>query len=252
MSNKVKTPPTKVLKDLKDLGAATGQTVKTTEKSTDSVGKPAKVEPEDIPNNDVVEAAESVNRNATTKKPVARLDDMAPMPNPAKAKRKSPAKKKADEKPATKVEEPADATPEDETVADYIDSNKPAPPSEQTVEERIELVEEVCVTLPFIRCHVCRHLMPTLPQVLPKTYGGDGKSNYGDEFDCFDKPECPAQRLKMIFNPFSDERIGEAVEAFVDTGSMKELNSLYKEAKKISLGVYEDLHTKVRHKLAEA
>ena len=201
-------------------------------------------------------------------KKVARLDDMAPMPNPAKARRKKPKPAPAPasvtaepEQPETKEQEELDAfvpNLDDETTRQYVEANEreQAEKAEQAAkdeedkadefEEVTELKEEVVITLPLRKCNRCLHLMPTMTKKLPKELGGH---TYGHEFDCFDRLDCPARSIKLVFNPFTNERIDEVVRAFLEDSNLKPMNEMYAEAKKISVGVYEDVHEKVRQRL---
>lgn len=118
------------------------------------------------------------------------------------------------------------------------------------VDEMVE-VEEVNVEanaqipLPYRKCHVCRHLMPSLPSTLSTKFGGDGKSDFGDSFDCYTEEQCPARFIQLIYFPFSDDKIAKAVEEFLNDGDLTRINEMYAKAPNYGQVVYDDLHSRI-------
>lgn len=137
---------------------------------------------------------------------------------------------------------------EDDSDQDSENTLDESVPEGYHVEEEREVVQETVVPLKYKKCHVCRHLFPTIPDSLPSKWGGNGKA-YGKEFECFTEDGCPAQYLRFIFNPLTDEIVADAVKSFLDTGYHEKLTNLYDQAKEISESVWQDLHVRVTEML---
>jgi hypothetical protein len=107
------------------------------------------------------------------------------------------------------------------------------------------VIRETIIRLPKKKCHMCRHLMPTMPDTLPKEFGGNGKPGYGGDFDCYTDEMCPARYIQLEYNPFTDAVVKEAVDAFKESGDMDELLSLYTKAQNASKATWQDVHQRV-------
>lgn len=173
------------------------------------------------------------------------VDDMGGVVETRKSKKRKPvapesasvgaAAESADPETADTTQVEDESQPEDD--AGTVDD------STVLVEDK-QVVEQAVVRLMYVKCHACRHLMPTMPDQLPKSLGG-GKLHYGREFDCYTEDGCPARYLTLEFSPFTDEVIDEAVAAFKATGDLATLEALYTEARNTSKAIWKDVHTRV-------
>lgn len=141
-----------------------------------------------------------------------------------------------------------DEEPDDEDVSVDEDSDEDDLVDEDDVEMEVQQI--TTILLPKRNCHVCRHLMPTMPNKLPKKLGGNGKDGYGGEFDCYTNDNCPARIMSLVFNPFTQDRIDEAVAEFNADGDTSSMQALYDEAKSISPDIHAELHYRMKQAMA--
>ena len=212
----------------------------------------------------------------------------APTPEPtepavkaeSKAKSKAKSKAPAPKKPAVKPEDaaapasendlppptadeiPADEaplgivaseTPNDEGGADDgNESNAPEADDEgadDEGDEEVILSERLIVKTKYNKCGICRHLQPTMPTTLPKKFGGNGKA-FGQAFSCYDEPGCPAQHVNLVFYPFNEEKVAEAVKDFMATSNMTQLQSLYDAAMEVGEVYHTELADMVKAEMS--
>lgn len=126
------------------------------------------------------------------------------------------------------------------------------PAEDETDEiERITPKHTAEIKLPKRICHVCRHLMPAMPETLPEKFGGNDEDAYGKFFDCYQDDGCPAQHLTIVFNPISEEEINEAASAFVHAGKPKKMNKLLKAAGDPNGVIYKTTMKKLNERITE-
>lgn len=189
----------------------------------------------------------------------------------SKAKSKAPAPKKPvvkpedaaapasenDLPPPTAGEIPADEAPlgiiasetsNDEDVADD-ENNEPEAVDDGEGDEEVILSERLIVKTKYNKCGICRHLQPTMPATLPKKFGGNGKA-FGQAFSCYDEPGCPAQHVNLVFYPFNEEKVAEAVKDFMATSNMTQLQSLYDAAMEVGEIYHAELAEMVKVEMA--
>ena len=207
----------------------------------------------------------------------------APTPEPtepavkaeSKAKSKAKSKAPAPKKPAVKPEDaaapasendlppptageiPADEAPlgiiasetsNDEDVGDD-ENNEPEAVDDGEGDEEVILSERLIVKTKYNKCGICRHLQPTMPATLPKKFGGNGKA-FGQAFSCYDEPGCPAQHVNLVFYPFNEEKVAEAVKDFMATSNMTQLQSLYDAAMEVGEVYHAELADMVKVEMA--
>lgn len=143
---------------------------------------------------------------------------------------------------AVKAGMKADISQEEEMeVLEYMEKSQEEAPFniDNAVLEEPE-VESLVINLPKKDCYVCRNLNPNLPKYLPAKYGGHSSKSkiFGQTFTCLDDPRCPAKTVQVIYNPFTEEMISEAVE-LLKKGDPSEIYKIYEKASSISAGLRE-------------
>ena len=105
------------------------------------------------------------------------------------------------------------------------------------------------MTLPKERCFVCTHLLVGMPNELSS--GGKMKKTRSEAFSCHDDPICPAQQVRIAYDPFTKSIIERAVTALYEGGEIAPLNDLYAQADGVSVEIHDKFHITVRGCIAK-
>ena len=135
-------------------------------------------------------------------------------------------------------------SPEEKNGENSVAENKDGESEDSGSIEEVVVAHTGSMSIPYVKCHVCRHFMPSLPKTLPEKYGGDGKKSFGKEFNCYTEKICPAQTFSIIHNPVSTDMIEEAVLGYVDTGDFQAVSRLYRKVEENSI-LFSSVHEKI-------
>jgi len=171
----------------------------------------------------------------------------------------------ADVSDATRAEMIAEARDDAEASDDQIvagseeedrDAGEELELEEQTEEDAAEAAEQAAeyeevyissIKLPKKECMRCLHLMPSLW----KKIGPQGKQvPYGKEYPCYTDDGCPANAYELVYDPFTDDMILEAVMAFRENADGDGIAKLMAEAKKLGSTITERVKTAIAEAMA--